>query len=138
MDFKKKLKTRLYLAIGYIGIGLIITLAVNIMKTENQFLSPFGIALIVCGIVRIRNYVMITKNDETIRKQQIAETDERNISISNRAKQAAFVIYIYLTGTAVIVLRVINKTQLATILSASVCGLIFIYWVSYWIIRRKS
>ena len=85
MDFKKKLKTRLYTAISYIVIGIVMIIVSNILKTDNDFLSSFGLALSVCGVVRIRNYFIITKNDETIRKQEIAETDERNISISNKA-----------------------------------------------------
>lgn len=138
MDFRKKLKIRLFLAIGYIVIGLAMLVVFNIIKTENEFLSSFGFALIVVGIVRIRNYMRITKNEETIIKRQIAETDERNISIANRAKSVSFIVYVIFASVSVIILQLLNKTQLAVILSATVSVLVLIYWVSYWIISRKS
>ncbi len=138
MDFRKKLKIRLSVAIGYIILGLGMIVAFNIIKTDNNFLSSFGFALIVIGIVHIRNYFMITKNEETISKRQIAETDERNISIANKAKSISFIIYVILACVSVIVLELFNKTKLAIILSGTVCILILIYWISYWIISKNS
>ena len=138
MDFRKKLKIRLFLAIGYIVIGLAMLVVFNIIKAENEFLSSFGFALIVIGIVRIRNYIRITKNEETIIKRQIAETDERNISIANRAKSVSFIVYVIFASVSVIILQLLNKTPLAVILSGTVSVLVLIYWVSYWIISRKS
>lgn len=138
MDFRKKLKIRLFIAIGYVVLGLAMIVVFNIIKTENEFLSSFGFALAVIGIVRIRNYMMITKNEETITKRQIAETDERNISIANKAKSVSFIIYVMLACVSVIVLELFDKTQLAIILSGTVYVLILIYWISYWIIRKIS
>ena len=62
MDFRRKLKIRLYVAIAYViwGIALIVTF--NIIKTENNFFSSFGFALVIIGIVQIRNYRIITKD----------------------------------------------------------------------------
>ncbi len=138
MDFRKKLKIRLSVAIGYIILGLATFVMFNIIKTENNFLSSFGFALLVIGIVRVRNYMMITKSEETITKQRIAETDERNIAIANKAKSVSFIVYIILASVSVIVFELLNKTQLVMLLSGTVCVLIFIYWISYWIISKKS
>ncbi|MEE0264181.1 MAG: hypothetical protein UD936_00990 [Acutalibacteraceae bacterium] len=138
MDFKKKLKIRLFLAIGYIILGLAMIVIFNIIKTENTFLSSFGLALTVVGIAKTRNYFLITKNEETLKKQQIAENDERNIAIANKAKSVSFVIYIIIVCSSVTVLYLLNHTALANILSASVCVLVMIYWISYWIINKKS
>ena len=65
MEFKKKLKTRLYIAIIYISLGIMMITGTFAIKTDNDFISSFGFALVVMGIVRIRNYFMITKNEET-------------------------------------------------------------------------
>ncbi len=138
MDFKKKLKIRLFFAIGYIILGLVMIVIFNIIKIDNSFLSSFGFALIVVGIAKVRNYFLITKNDETIKKQQIVENDERNISIANKAKSISFIIYIILVCVSVVVLNILNQIELAAILSASVCVLVVIYWISYWFINKKS
>lgn len=137
MNFLKKLKIRLYLAIGYVVLGIGMILAFNIIGAENEFLSFWGLALVVIGITRMRNYFLITKNEETIKKQEIAESDERNITISEKAKSISFIVYIIATGLAVIVLQLMNNTALAATLSYTVCFLILIYWISYLIIRRK-
>lgn len=137
MDFKKKLKLRLCSSIINIIIGVIMVIFADITKTENTFISSFGIGLIACGIIRIRKYFRITKNDETIKKQQIAENDERNILIMSQAKNITFNMYIFLAGTAIIILEFMNKTDIAAVISYSICGLVFIYWVTYWVMNKK-
>lgn len=138
MDFKKKLKSRLYIAIIYMAVGVMMIVGANATKTDNAFVASFGIALVVMGIVRIRNYFMITRNEETIKKQQIAETDERNLSILHKAKSAAFSIYILLSGTAVIILSLFSMHGAAKWISYSVALLVAIYWICYWVYQKKS
>ncbi len=137
MEFKKKLKTRLYLAISYIILGAVMIAAGIITKTDNQFVSSFGLALVVMGIVRLKQYFRITKNEERIRKQEIAETDERNISIVHRARSITFSIYVLLACLVVIVLSFMQLHQAAMWISFSVFVLIAIYWITYFIVRRK-
>ncbi len=138
MDFRKKLKIRLYFALSYIILGIAVVVTFNIFPTKNESLSTLGLAFIVIGVVRTRNYFLITKNEETITKREIAETDERNISISNKAKSVAFYVYLILACIAVILLELFEKSELATFVLATVCVLIVIYWISYWIINKTS
>ena len=138
MNFKDKLKLRLYLAIAYIVGGLVMILVFNITETGNEYLSSMGLALMVVGIARIRNYRLITKNEETIRKQEIAETDERNLAIANKAKSTALTIFVMLLCAAIIVLQILSLSVYVLTLSGTLCTLLLIYWVSYWIIRKRS
>ncbi|MBE6988830.1 MAG: hypothetical protein E7432_08690 [Ruminococcaceae bacterium] len=137
MEFRKKLKTRLYIAIAYIIIGAITTAVVFGMNIENEFFSAYGIALIVCGAVRLRQYIKLTSSEENIRKQEIAESDERNIAIMNKARSWAFSLYVILMGVAVIILEIIGKAEIATAAAISICGLVVLYWISYHAISRK-
>ncbi len=138
MDYKKKLKMRLFFGIGYIVLGLALILTFCFIATESDYLSSFGFALIVVGAVRVRNYFLINKNEETLKKHEIAETDERNIAIANKAKSIAFIIYIIAMGISIIVLQILHKSELASVLSGTMCFLILVYWISYFIIRKKS
>ena len=139
MEFKKKLKIRLYTAIAYMVLGAAMIVVFNlVVKNATAFLSSFGFALLVIGFANLRRYRLITKSEETIRSREIAETDERNIFIAHKARSAAFILYTVLTCTAVIVLELLNQTELAMILSGTICVLLVIYWVSYWIIRKRS
>ena len=138
MDFKKKLKTRLYFGISYIVIGVAMIIVALTVNGTSEYLSPFGTALLVIGIARVRNHFIITKSDETIKKQQIAETDERNIAIANKAKSFSFNLYVILACVAVIVLQIMKITELATTIGMTVCVLLVIYWISYFILHKKS
>ena len=138
MEFKKKLKTRLYLAIAYILSGITMILVFNMMNNGNEYLSSLGLAFVVIGIVRVRNYFMITKSEETIKKQEIAETDERNVAIANKARSYAFIIGVVLLSIAVIVLQLLNLRLYVLILSGVLCALLVIYWISYWILWKRS
>ena len=138
MDFRKKLKTRLAVAIVYMVLGLTMIVVFNVINTDNSFLSSFGLALVVIGLVRLRNYFLITKSEESIKKQQIAESDERNIAIAHKAKSITFMICTMLFCVVVIVLQLLEKSQLAMIVSGMVCVMLVIYWITYWVVRKRS
>ena len=138
MDFKKKLKIRLYTAISYIVLGVALIVTAFITKMENEYFSPLGFAFAVIGIARVKQYFLISKNEETIKKQEIRETDERNIAIANKAKSVSFSLYILVSCIAIIILQILGKSDLVNILGLSVCALLIFYWISYFIIRKKS
>lgn len=137
MEFRKKLKTRLYVAIAYIIIGISTTAAAEIMNLENEFFFAYGIALIVCGAVRLRQYIKLTSSEENIRKQEIAESDERNIAIANKARSWAFYFYTLIAGVGVIILEIMGKEEAAFGAAMSICALVVLYWGSYHAISRK-
>ncbi len=137
MEYKKKLRIRLIISVILLIIGLGIIITSNILSVDSTFFSPFGLALVVISIVRIRNYFIITRNEERLQKQEIAETDERNLLIANKAKSISFYIYLILSCLSVIVLQLMNKSEIATYISYSVCVMLIIYWISFLIIRKK-
>ena len=138
MEFKKKMKTRLYLAIAYILSGITMILVFNLMKNGNEYLSSLGFAFVVIGIVRVRNYFMITKTEETMKKQEIAETDERNVAIANKARSVAFIVCVVLLAIAIIVLQLLDLRPYVLVLSGVLGVLLVIYWISYWILWKRN
>ena len=137
MDFKKKMKQRLWIAVSYIVLGAALALVALITKSENQFLSSFGIALALMGILRIFQYRKITKSQDTLRKQELAESDERTRMIAERAKSWAFSFSLLAAGITVIVLSVLGQHDLAQPISWVMCGMVLLYWVFYLIAGRK-
>lgn len=138
MEFRKKLKSRFYTAVIYVIFGICVLIATFLFDSDNDFTSSFAFAMIIIGVVRIRNYFLITKNEDTIKKQQIIETDERNILIRYKAKSAAFSVYILLSSIAVCVLSFLNMHEIEKWIALSAFFLIFIYWIFYWIYQKKS
>ena len=137
MDFKKKLKQRLYLAVAYLVLGLILLVTGITTGTDNYFFTAFGFAMLLMGILRLVQYRKITRDERTVRKQELTETDERNRMIAERARSWAFSFSILIAGVAVIVLSVMGYHEEALPFAWFVCGMTILYWISWAIIQKK-
>ena len=137
MEFKKKLKQRLYIAVSYIVIGLALIAADALNHFENQFFFSFGITLIVMGILRLLRHRKVTKDEASIRKQKLAETDERTLMMAEKARSWAFSYSILIAGIAVIVLSLLGKHDAALPFAWYVCGMVVLYWI-FWLILQKK
>lgn len=137
MDYKKKLKQRLYIAISYIVLGLILILTDILNHFNNYFIFSFGVALLVMGVIRLIRHRNITKDDKSIRKQELAENDERLLMISERAKSWAFSFSLTAAGIIVIVLSLLGYHDLAQPFAWFVCLMTVLYWICWNIIRKK-
>jgi uncharacterized membrane protein len=137
MEFKKKLQARLYIAVSYIVIGLLLIAADALNHFENQFFFYFGITLIVMGILRLLRHRKITRDDASIHRQEVVETDERTLMMAEKARSWAFSYSIMIAGIAVIVLSLLGKHDAAQPFAWYVCGMVVMYWISFIIIRKK-
>lgn len=137
MDYKKRLNRRMYLAIGYIVIGVVLTIISLLGISDSEMLTGFGAAFGVCGIARIVQNLRIRSNEDIIHQREIAEKDERNIMLWEKARSRTFGIYISVAGIAIVVLCLMQMEFIAQIIAYTVCALAFIYWICYMIISRK-
>ena len=137
MEFKKKLKQRLYIAVSYIVIGLVLITADALNQFENTFFFSFGAALLIMGILRLIRHRKVTRDEAAIRKQEIAESDERIRMLNERAKSWAFSYTILTAGIVVIVLSLMGKQDAAQPFAWLVCGQVALYWICWMILRKK-
>ena len=137
MDYKKKLKQRLHYGVICIVLGVIMIIGVTATKSENEYISAFGFAVAMVGVARIIQYLKITKNEDSIKKQKINETDERNLSIIQKAKSATFSIYLLISCTVVIITSLFDMPDVANWFGYSQFVLVIIYWICYWIYQKK-
>ena len=137
MEFKKKLKTRLYIALSYIVLGIVLIAANALNHFENDFFLSFGITLLVMGIIRLIRHRKVTKDESTIRRQEVAETDERTLMMSEKARSWAFTYSILIAGIAVIVLSLLGKHDTAQPFAWFVCGQVALYWICWMILLKK-
>ena len=137
MDFEKKMKIRQYVAIFYCVLGAVLILGNLLMDYENHFILPFGIALLIIGVLRMMQNRKITKNEQTMHQREVMESDERNILISERARSWTFIFSVVAAGFIVLVLSVLGYHEQAQPFSWFVCAMIGLYWVFYLILRRK-
>ena len=137
MDFRKKLKARLYLGIFYIIFGIAMIALSFIKHDDNSYFSTLGLIFAVFGIKRIRQYFVITRSEESIRKQEIAETDERIIMLQQKSATLSFTISSVLGAIAIFVLHLLDMPLYASIVSYVICGYILIQVVCYFVMARK-
>ena len=137
MEFKKKLKTRLIVAVSYILLGLVLV-AVDLMgQTDNYFYASFGFALIIMGLLRIFRHRKITVDERSIRQQELTESDERTRMIAERARSWTFSLTVTLSGAIVLVLSLLGYHDESLPFAWLVCGMVTVYWICYLIIRKK-
>jgi hypothetical protein len=137
MDFKKKMIIRIILAAGFILFGIEL-IYVNLKGlATNSIIPEIGAVYILCGIVRLIQYLMVIKNDKKFEKRRIEENDERNIMIRMKAQSATFVIYVILSTVAMILLYLADKEFVAQIISYTICAFVLIYFVCYHIVKRR-
>lgn len=137
MDFKKKMKQRLYIAVSYCVLGLILIIADIVNSFENYFIFSFGFALLIMGVLRIVQNRKITNNEKTMHKREIAETDERMKMLSERAKSWTFSFSIMIAGIIVIILSFLGRHELAQPFAWFVCLMVALYWIFRLIANKK-
>ena len=136
MDYKKKLKTRLCYAIGYMVVGVALILLQLTGSVDNEMSSCFGAAFTVC-VVRVIQYIRLINNKDRMEQREIAEKDERNIMLWEKARSITFGIYVMLAGTAIMVLYAIHMEFVGQIIAYALCTLVVIYWICYIMVKRK-
>lgn len=135
--FKVRIKTRIYTMAAYIILGAVMCALKLTGTVENNYLWTWGIALVVCGTVHLIRNIRIIKNPERLREIEIAEKDERNIMLWEKARSLTFTVYILAAGIAVITLFLLNMAFAGQILSYTICGFLLTYVICYAIIKRK-
>ena len=93
--------------------------------------------MLVMGVIRLIRHWKITKDESTIRRQEVAETDERTLMMAEKARSWAFSYSIMIAGIAVIVLSLLGKHDAALPFAWYVCGMVVLYWI-FWLILRKK
>lgn len=138
MDFSKKLKLRLCLAVLYILLGITSIIVYTFNLGEDTVLLTFGTAFTAMGVLRVIRYFKITRNPESVRRRKTEESDERSIAIVRRAKAVAFGVYTFGAAILVIVLEFSGKSFLASAIALNICAIVIIYWLSYIILQKRS
>ena len=137
MDFAKKMKIRLYLAVAYCLLGSALMIADLIKPFGNKFIFPFGFSMLILGVLRLFQHRKITKDEKAMHRREITETDERTRMLSERAKSWTFSFMLMMAGIAVIILSVLGYHEQAQPIAWIMCLTIGVYWVFYLLASKK-
>ena len=103
----------------------------------DEFWSGMGSALLVMGIIRLLRYYRLKKNDTYREKMETAQTDERNQFIRMKAWSWAGYLFIICSAVSVIVFKLLGNDLLSQASSWSVCLMLVLYWISYFVLKKK-
>ena len=128
---KKNIYPIVLLTAGLALIGL------GIAEIVDEFWSGMGSALLVIGVIRLLRYYRLKKNDTYREKMETAQTDERNQFIRMKAWSWAGYLFIMVSAPGTILFRILGQEQLSQFSSYAVCLMLVLYWVSYFVLKKK-
>ena len=132
MKFNKRLIANITEIV--IGIILVICGAVGIL---DSYWSGMGSALIIVGGLMMIRQIRYSINDKYKENVDVEIQDERNKFLRIKAWSWAGYFAVLIGAVASIVLRILGQNQLSQFAGLSVCLLMVLYWVSYFILKKK-
>ena len=117
-----------------LGIALLICGNMNVI---DPFWSGMGTALIFVGVLYLIRQIRY-KTDASYKEKMDTETkDERNRFIAMKAWSWTGYLLVLIFGIATIVLKIAGYEELMFFCSYSVCLILLIYWITYFILKKK-
>ena len=128
---------RLALSIFWVVLGLVLFVLSETGIVDSSYFSGMGVALAVVGTLQVIRNLRYRKDAEYKEKIDIEVTDERNrfLRLQSWAWTGYIVVMIEAVGS--IVAAVLGQEIVRQVLSYSVCLIVCVYWISWFILSRK-
>ncbi len=127
---------RFVLFIVYIIVGVAL-FALNIARVLDDFWGRFGGCLVIIGALRLVLTYRYYKDENYKERVDVHATDERNRFIRSKTWAWTGYLFILIASILSIVLRVMGQEMLSLAAAFSVCLMLVLYWVAYFIISKK-
>ena len=128
---KKNIYPIVLIAAGLTLFGL------GFAEIVDEFWSGMGSALLVMGIIRLLRFYRLKKNKSYQEKVETAVTDERNQFIRMKAWSWAGYLFIIVSALGTIILKILGQDLLCQVASFAVCLMLVLYWISYFVLKKK-
>ena len=132
----RRIITQWILPALYVAIGATLCICGE-LGTIDQFWNGLGAALVVVGVLRLVRQIRYNTSPKYKENTDTALSDERNHFIRAKAWSWVGYTYIIVAAVATIVLKLLNQELLMFFCSGSVCILLVLYWIFYFILTRK-
>ena len=128
---KKNIYPILLLVAGLTRAGL------GIAEIVDEFWSGMGSALAIVGALRLLRFYRLKKNESYREKMETAATDERNQFIRMKAWSWAGYLFIIVSALGTIIFKILGQDLLSQVASYTVCLMLVLYWISYFVLKKK-
>ena len=127
---------RVIVSIFWIVLGGTL-IALAFAGVVDMFWNGMGSGLLVVGVIHLLRQYRFNKNETYREKIEIEEKDERNHFLRNKAWAWSGYLFVMLAAVSCIVLRIAGQELLSFAASGAVCFMLVLYWISYWVLRKK-
>lgn len=131
-----KQKNRIIMNIIWIILGTIL-IGLSIAQTVDDFWSGMGSGLLTVGALQLLRSYRLNKNEAYREKVEIEINDERNQFLRSKAWAWSGYLFILISAIGCIVLRIVGQDLLSMAASWAVCLMLTLYWISYYVLKRK-
>ncbi len=132
-----KYERRIIISIFWIVLGAILFILSMQDIIDSTFWSGMGGGLFAIGIMQVIRQLRYRTDPEYKEAFDTEMSDERNKFIRSNAWAWAGYIYILIAAIATVVFYIIEKTELSHAAGLSVAIMVFLYWISYFILKQK-
>ena len=129
-------KQEVIIGILWLLAGLALTIC-GILEALDSFWSGMGSALLVIGAVRLLRGYRLSKSDTYREKRAVAETDERFHFIRNKAWAWAGFLFVIIGAVSSIVFKLLGQDLLCQAAGGAVCLVVALYWICFFILKKK-
>ena len=129
-------KKRIVIQMLEIVAGVIL-LGLGVAGKVDEFWSGMGGALIVVGILQVVRFFRYRNSEEYRERAEIANKDERNQFIRNKAWAWSGYLFVLISAVATIALKIAGQDTLSFAASMALCLLLVLYWVSFLVLSKK-
>ena len=127
---------RIFLSVAWIIIGAIL-IGLAFAGKVDTFWNGVGTGLFCIGILQILRFRRFNRNAAYREKVEIEINDERNHFIRGKAWAWSGYLFVIICGVSTIIFRIMGQEMLSLAASYAVCLLICLYWISYFVLKRK-
>ena len=117
-----------------IGIGLLVC---SFFDLVDSYWSGMGAALFIIGLLQLIRYIRYQKDSAYKEEVDTHTQDERNRFIAMKAWAWSGYLFVAISAVASIALKALGYDDYSVMAGLCVCAIVVLYWVSYWILRRK-
>ena len=129
-------KKEIIIAVIWLLLGLALTL-LSILETLDGFWSGMGSAFLVIGAVRLLRGYRLSKSETYREQREVAETDERFHFIRSKAWAWAGFLFIIICALCTILFQLLGQKMLCLASGFSLCLMLALYWISFFILKKK-
>ena len=127
---------RMIVSIIWVVLGATL-IALAFAGKVDVFWNGMGSGLLIVGALNLLRQYRFSKNEAYREKIEIEEKDERNQFIRNKTWAWTGYLFVIISAILCIVFKLIGQEVLSFAASGAVCLILVLYWISYFILRKK-